>query len=1174
MMLSSRQEHLMILGFFYRPWNATTLVIESGASLRVYDEILTVHGDLEIYGQLQMDHASGVLNIENDIYWKSGSGDLITSGTINVHKDWWFEDGTSASLSLANTVNFVGVMTSLIHCEDADAEFGSIGIHKTNLATWIHSSSTQIMRVTGDMTIGSGDIFHVQGNDLEVDGILDVANTGTMYLSSGGTMTNHSDFVLNGTLEVGLGDVMIHGEFDLETSGTLTIDGGSFICDEGLSSLPFNIRGTFNMTDGLFQSYEYFGVESTAYVNVSGGTIRVQSFWSEYPDRFAPTGGIVELYSDFVGQSITNVCSNGSYFHNLHINYPSCDMQMMTDIIVNNDLEIIAGHLWLNGNTATVVNDVKIFGGLKMENASDVLQVYNDIIWESGSYANMTTGLIEVTQNWYFNDGTNCQIGTGNVVKFMPSFAIKILHTQDSDAQFGSVIVDAGNLYLDGYNTEPVHISGNLTVNSSKTLWMQNKGLIVDGNMNIQNGGTIKISGIYSGGSIENNSDFVLYGILEVGIGDVLIHGKFDLALSGELIIEGGSFVYDGGTSYSDIDGTINLSDGLFQGNEQLFLSASSSTNITGGIIRTTSLMAEHSGTFEPSGGTVEIQTDNNTMGAIYCSNGNFLHNLKVNPIISIIGGAMLLTDVWVQNDLEITGGLFKINGHELTVNNNIIIFDRLKMDDPNDVLYAGDSFGDDIIWKSGSDCGSVDAGTINVFGDWTFENGTDGQIAVGNTVNFYGNNNSTINCDDPDVEFGNLTINKTSATHYFVQIPSSSTIRIAEDLNIYDGELEMNENTEIYVQNELNVQNGGILSVIGTPGNGCIVSAYPNYGIFEVMSGGTISAEYTTFEYFEGAGVVVANGATIDPLHPFTNCTFTEGTSGGKLLTINNNQILTIDGANFPANTWSGTFNVSKTLNQGQITFTNFSGDFSDEPFENDPYDRIIWDHEDFYLNVRLYLEGPFNTISGMMNPTLNSEGLIPLSQPYNTAPWNYNGSESVVTFDPTTIDWVLVELRDAPDAASATPATTIARKALFVKTNGYIVELAGTGFPVFNVNITQNLFVVVWHRNHLGIMSAFPLVESGGVYTYDFRGSASQAYGGTAGYTQLLPSGYWGMVGGDGNSDGEVTQFDKTNSWNLEAGSEGYKAGDYNLDSQVGNQDKNNILMNNLTKVSQVPE
>ncbi|MEZ5198088.1 MAG: hypothetical protein R2764_17370 [Bacteroidales bacterium] len=48
-----------------------------------------------------------------------------------------------------------------------------------------------------------------------------------------------------------------------------------------------------------------------------------------------------------------------------------------------------------------------------------------------------------------------------------------------------------------------------------------------------------------------------------------------------------------------------------------------------------------------------------------------------------------------------------------------------------------------------------------------------------------------------------------------------------------------------------------------------------------------------------------------------------------------------------------------------------------------------------------------------------LNAKNYIPLAQPYNTYPWNYNGDEAVTEI-PTesVVDWVLVELRDAPNA------------------------------------------------------------------------------------------------------------------------------------------------------------
>jgi hypothetical protein len=110
------------------------------------------------------------------------------------------------------------------------------------------------------------------------------------------------------------------------------------------------------------------------------------------------------------------------------------------------------------------------------------------------------------------------------------------------------------------------------------------------------------------------------------------------------------------------------------------------------------------------------------------------------------------------------------------------------------------------------------------------------------------------------------------------------------------------------------------------------------------------------------------------------------------------------------------------------------------------------------------------------------------------------------------------------------------------------------------------------VWHRNHLGVISANPVTSSGGVYSCNFTTGETQAYGGTAGHKEI-GTGIWGLIAGDGNADGEITLSDKS-SWSGEAGKTGYLMTDYSMNGQVNNQDKNDILLNNLTSESQVPE
>ncbi|MCD4731013.1 MAG: lamin tail domain-containing protein, partial [Bacteroidales bacterium] len=224
------------------------------------------------------------------------------------------------------------------------------------------------------------------------------------------------------------------------------------------------------------------------------------------------------------------------------------------------------------------------------------------------------------------------------------------------------------------------------------------------------------------------------------------------------------------------------------------------------------------------------------------------------------------------------------------------------------------------------------------------------------------------------------------------------------------------------------------------------------------------------------------------------------------------------------------------------------------------------------FEVELKVYFEGPFNGIN--MNTELNSNLVIPLSQPFNIAPWNYTGSESVVSIpNANVVDWVLVELRDAPEAASATSGTMIEQQAAFLLSDGSIVGLNGLSLLSFNHSIIQSLFVVIWHRNHLGIISHYPLTETAGIYSYDFTTLADQVLGNLTGYKEIV-SGIYGMVGGDGNADGIIGSSDKLSIWEEQTGASGYIMGDFNLDGQVTNQDKNDIWINNAAKNDQVPD
>ena len=221
--------------------------------------------------------------------------------------------------------------------------------------------------------------------------------------------------------------------------------------------------------------------------------------------------------------------------------------------------------------------------------------------------------------------------------------------------------------------------------------------------------------------------------------------------------------------------------------------------------------------------------------------------------------------------------------------------------------------------------------------------------------------------------------------------------------------------------------------------------------------------------------------------------------------------------------------------------------------------------------LTLKIYLEGAFNGTD--MDTHLTDLTFLPSTQPYYTEPWDYTGTEMLPDPpSPYVVDWVLVELRDASDAASAITGTRVARQAAVLLSDGMIVGMDGISTIQFNIPIIQQAFVVIWHRNHLGIMSASALtIDDGGFCTYDFTTAVSQAYGNGQ---KEIDNSIFGLIGGDINADGIINELDASQSWSQQAGLSGYLNGDIDLDGQVNNPDKNDWWVENLYLESQIPD
>lgn len=206
--------------------------------------------------------------------------------------------------------------------------------------------------------------------------------------------------------------------------------------------------------------------------------------------------------------------------------------------------------------------------------------------------------------------------------------------------------------------------------------------------------------------------------------------------------------------------------------------------------------------------------------------------------------------------------------------------------------------------------------------------------------------------------------------------------------------------------------------------------------------------------------------------------------------------------------------------------------------------------------LQAKIFLEGPYLG-SGLMATTLLENNLIPLTQPYNRTPWNYNGAETVTTIPANVTDWILVEIRDtSPDC------NLITQQAAFLRNDGMLIDVDGSvGVLIDGLVPATDYNVLIRHRNHLAVLSA-DAINIPTAIAYDFTTAQGQALGGN----QLadLGDGSWGMYAGDFDSNGVITVAD-FNFYQTEVSQINvYADGDGNLDRAVTVADFNKYQPN----------
>lgn len=223
--------------------------------------------------------------------------------------------------------------------------------------------------------------------------------------------------------------------------------------------------------------------------------------------------------------------------------------------------------------------------------------------------------------------------------------------------------------------------------------------------------------------------------------------------------------------------------------------------------------------------------------------------------------------------------------------------------------------------------------------------------------------------------------------------------------------------------------------------------------------------------------------------------------------------------------------------------------------------------------LSLNVLIEGPYSASGDSLVTAIN--GVLPTTQPYGGSaftgtPLAYSGTESVVSMPALVVDWVLVQLRTG---SPPSPQTVVATKAALLMSNGSIVDADGSSPVSFSDQPPGDYYIVVFQRNHLGVMTESTLALTASNTTHDFTTASSQAFG-TSPMAQL-ETGIWGLFAADANVDGQTTATD-FNAWlvDTKAVVTGYAITDFNLDGGVTASDFNLWLVNTKAVVtSKVP-
>lgn len=324
------------------------LIVQAG-TLGITGQFLTVHNDLNCYGDINMGNADtyGDLLVEGDMNFFSGSSAQFSSGNVVGRGDFLVESSAIIVFHEGMILHLQGQGTHYITIQDDDFGFNSLTVGGPNRNAHYKLSNQS-------------------SSDLVINNDLRIIDNCSLGFENNATKNIHvyEDMHLYGTLNVGPSKFIIDNKPYLSSYGTLNINpDGEFICYD--FSMPRNTKvyGTVNIDGGILR-FENRSVEfmESCSVEMNQGLLICDGITAGYPNTFQPSSGTV-LINDEYGNGYPGIyVGNDNWLPNLILD-SSTGIWLMDDLEVKGNIDVDRGELRTNGKTLTCGGDLNVGNG-------------------------------------------------------------------------------------------------------------------------------------------------------------------------------------------------------------------------------------------------------------------------------------------------------------------------------------------------------------------------------------------------------------------------------------------------------------------------------------------------------------------------------------------------------------------------------------------------------------------------------------------------------------------------------------------------------------------------------------------------------------------------------------------------------------------------------------------